>query len=84
MVSPRGDFKLKTTLHGLAGGGLVVNGWQNSFVKSLKLGKDNCNMSKVVKNKIPPNVSLKTKIIIKTRKKNLRMIGKMFRPQYQN
>ena len=25
LVSPRGDFKLKTTLHE---GGLVVNGWQ--------------------------------------------------------
>ena len=28
LVSPRGDFMLKTTLHGWAGGGLVVNGWQ--------------------------------------------------------
>ena len=25
LVSPRGDFKSKTTLHGWAGGGLVVN-----------------------------------------------------------
>ena len=26
LVSPIGDFKLKTTLHGWVGGGLLVNG----------------------------------------------------------